>query len=97
MINAEEIIKKIREHMPVLRGRYKVQSLDLFGSYIDGMPHASSDIDLLVEFSEPVDLFDFMALEHYLGMVLGRRTDLVMKDTLKPRIKDAILKEAVPI
>ena len=57
----------------------------------------NSDLDILVEFNETIDLFEFIKLENYLTEILGCKVDLVMKDTLKPRIKDRILNEAVSI
>ncbi|MBA7684699.1 hypothetical protein ES703_93106 [subsurface metagenome] len=58
---------------------------------------AKSDIDILVEFYETIDLFEFVELEDFLSEALGVKVDLVMKETLKPRIKNRILKEAVYI
>ena len=55
------------------------------------------DIDILVEFYETIDLFEFVELEGFLSEALGVKVDLVMKETLKPRIKNRILKEAVYI
>jgi predicted nucleotidyltransferase len=57
----------------------------------------SSNLDILVEFSKTIDLFKYMELENYLSENLGVKVDLVMKDTLKPRIKDRILNEAIQV
>jgi predicted nucleotidyltransferase len=46
---------------------------------------------------ETIDLFDFVELENFLREILSVKVDVVMKETLKPRIKDRILKEAVYI
>jgi predicted nucleotidyltransferase len=54
-----------------------------------------SDLDVLVEFSESTDLFAFVELESYLSDLLGVKVDLVMKDTLKPRIGKHILREVI--
>ena len=54
-----------------------------------------SDLDVLVSFSETIDLFTFVELENYLSDILGVKVDLVMKDALKPRLKERILSEAV--
>ena len=51
----------------------------------------------MVEFNETIDLFEFIKLENYLAEILGCKVDLVMKDALKPRIKNRILREAVSI
>lgn len=91
----KEIEEKINEHKPTLRDRFKVKSIGIFGSYLRGEQHEKSDIDVLVEFSGVIDLFEFMRLEDFLSDILGRKVDLVMKDALKPRIKERILKEAV--
>ena len=56
-------------------------------------------IDLLVEFDNqmPVTLIGFVALERELGSLLGRRVDLVERETLKPAIGRRILAEVVPV
>ncbi len=50
-----------------------------------------------MEFYQTIDLFKYIELENFLSEKLGVKVDLVMNDTLKPRIKDRILKEAVPV
>jgi predicted nucleotidyltransferase len=97
MKKLDEIIGIIREHLPVLREKYRVKGLDVFGSYKRDEQKEGSDVDILVEFSKTIDLFMFMELEEELGSLLGIKVDLVMKDTLKPRIKERILSEAVPV
>jgi len=51
----------------------------------------------LIDFYSTIDLFEFIELENFLGEKLGGKVDLVMKDTLKPQIKDRILREAVDV
>jgi uncharacterized protein len=50
-----------------------------------------------MEFEEPVGLFDFVRLENELTRMIGFRIDLVIKDALKPRIKDKVIKEELYI
>lgn len=97
MKKIDAILKKLREYKPVLRKKYKVSKLELFGSYIRKEQKKGSDIDILVEFSETIDLFMYMELEGFLSSILDVKVDLVMKDALKPRIKENILREAVPV
>ena len=54
-----------------------------------------SIMSLLWLISETIDLFTFGQLENYLSDILEVKVDLVMKDSLKPRLKDRILNEAV--
>lgn len=85
--------RKLRENGTVLRDRFKVRKIGIFGSFARGEQEATSDIDILVDFREPVSLIDFVALERHLSEILGRKVDLVMKSALKPRIGKHILRE----
>jgi predicted nucleotidyltransferase len=90
----DEIIRLLREHRPELE-RFGVKSLALFGSAARGEEREDSDVDLLVEFQHPVGLFEFVDLKGYLEGLLGRRVDLGTPASLKPRLREPILKEAV--
>lgn len=92
----EEIKETLAEHKEELRARFKVREIGVFGSYVRGeQKKKGSDVDILVEFEEPVGLFEFMDLEEHLSNLLGMKVDLVSKKALKPRIGEYILKEAV--
>jgi len=99
MKKLEEIKRKIKELEPLLKERFKVKGIGLFGSYIRGEQKRKSDLDILVEFEESADLslLDFIGLENYLSEALGMKVDLVEKSTLKPRIGKHILEEVVGI
>lgn len=87
----------LRQHMPDLRERYRVRSLAVFGSYVHHAQTPDSDLDVLVEFTDPPGLLKFIELEHYLSDLLGVKVDLVMKEALKPAIGRRILSEVVPV
>lgn len=94
----EDIKRVLREHRGEIRRRFKVKEIGVFGSYVRGEQRKKgSDIDILVEFEEPVGLFKFMDLEEYLSNLLGCKVDLVSKKALKPKIGKRILKEVVYI
>jgi predicted nucleotidyltransferase len=80
-----------------LRRRFKVKDIGVFGSYVRGEQKKKSDVDVLVEFEEPVGFFEFIALEDYLAGLLGVKVDLVSRKALKPRIGERILKEVVRV
>lgn len=86
-------IRKIRENLPELKKEYPIKSLGLFGSYVRGEENSRSDLDLLIEFREPISLLQFIALERKLKSITGKKTDLVMKTALKPGIGKNILRE----
>jgi predicted nucleotidyltransferase len=74
-----------------------VKTIGVFGSYVRGEQKATSDVDVLVEFEQPIGLFEFMALENYLTELLGVKVDLVSKKALKPYIGKHILAEVIMV
>jgi len=84
-------IASIREE---LSERYTVVRIGVFGSFARGEESPESDVDVIVELAEPT--FDhYMDLKFRLEEVLQRPVDLVMVETLKPRLKPIIEQEAV--
>lgn len=94
MSELEEIRQKLREHKPYLQEKYNVKEIGIFGSYVREDHTSSSDIDILVEFSEPIG-WEFIDLKDELEDLLNRPVDLVTKAALKPRIKQIIMKDVV--
>ncbi|MBF2008251.1 MAG: nucleotidyltransferase family protein [Chlorogloeopsis fritschii C42_A2020_084] len=95
MKTLEEIKQWLVQHKSVLQERYKVRELGIFGSYVRKEQTETSDVDVLVEFSETPSLLKFVNLENYLSDNLGVKVDLVHKGGLKPRIGERILAEVV--
>ncbi len=92
-----DIIGMLRQNLPDLVERYKIQSLGIFGSYVRKEECTDSDLDLLVTFHEPPSLLKFIELENHLTDTLGIKVDLVMQSALKPRIGKRILEEVVSL
>lgn len=95
MKNLAAIKKILRDHEGILRDRYKVQRIGLFGSYVRGDTHQGSDLDVLVEFSDTISLLRLVSLENYLSSLIGIKVDVVPREDLRRELKDAILREAV--
>ena len=84
---------EIKKNMDELRQKYNVSKMGIFGSFSRGEANDNSDIDVLVEFSKPIDIFEFLSLKEHLEFVLGRRVDLVTEKALRPQLKENILRE----
>lgn len=97
MRRLEEIQEILRQKKPILRERFRVKEIGIFGSFVRGEEKDSSDLDILVELERPVGLIKFVGLQNYLSDELGEKVDLVTKSALKPRIKKNILSEVVYI
>jgi len=88
-----ELRNMLRQHLPLLRQRYQVAFLGLFGSYVRRQAGPHSDLDVLVRFHRVPGLIRFIELENYLSDLLEVRVDLVMAEALKPDIGQRILAE----
>lgn len=82
--------------LPLLQ-QYGVKKAGVFGSILTGALRENSDIDLLVELDPSLSLFDFIALKQAIENIVQRKIDLVEYDTLKPRLKERILREELRI
>ena len=96
-LSLEKILEVLRQQIPTLTERYSVETLEVFGSYVRSEQKKDSDLDILVTFGEVPSLLTFIAIENYLTDLLGVKVDLVMKDSLKPKIGQQILREAIPV
>ncbi|MCK4491040.1 MAG: nucleotidyltransferase family protein [Candidatus Altiarchaeales archaeon] len=94
MKTRKEIEETLRKCKPALREKFKVKEIGVFGSYARGEEVEESDIDLLIEFYEPVG-WEFIDLKEFLEKTLDKKVDLVTVKALKPQLKDKILKEVV--
>lgn len=93
----EEIKAILNENKDYFTQKYGVNNFLLFGSYAKNLQTAESDIDLLVNFLKPVDMFDFVDLQEYLTKIFNKKIDLGTVNGLKPFVKDTILKEALAL
>ena len=97
LLSLEKILEILRQQLPMLAERYSVETLDVFGSYVRSQQQEDSDLDILVTFQEVPSLLTFIAIENYLSDLLGVKVDLVMRDSLKPKIGEQVLREAIPV
>jgi len=95
MKDIEEITKILNKNKIQFKNKFKVKEIGLFGSYIKNEQTKKSDLDILVEFENSIDFFDYLEFEEYLADLLGIKVDLVMKKALKPNIGRNILKEVI--
>ena len=91
----KDIKEIIVKHSDELRERFRVKEIGIFGSCIRGEQKKQSDIDVLVEFEEPVSLLGVVRLENFLTDLVGIKVDLVPKRDVRPELKERIYKEVV--
>jgi predicted nucleotidyltransferase len=95
-MDTKDIINRLQEIKPYLQQEYAVKTLGLFGSFADGSYTDNSDVDILVEFEQPVG-WKFFTLEKDLEKMLNRKIDLVTANALKEQMKPFILSQILYI
>lgn len=86
-------IEQIKHSILPILGRYGISKAALFGSTVKDRMQPGSDIDILVQIDSDISLLDFVGLKIELEEALNRSVDLVEYDTIKPLLRESILKE----
>jgi hypothetical protein len=94
MKTLEDIKNIISQNRHEIEVKFKVKKIAVFGSYVREEQNRESDIDILVEFNEPVG-FLFFHLADYLEDILNMKVDLVTPDAIKPNRKSYIMESLV--
>ena len=93
----KSLIEPYRNEILKLAQRYGARDVRIFGSVARGDDIDQSDVDVLVNMEPGRSLFDMGGLLMDLEKLLGCKVDLVTEKGLKPRIRDRVLREAVPL
>jgi predicted nucleotidyltransferase len=91
-----QIYQVLQEHKGELADRFKVSKLGIFGSYARGDQDEQSDLDVIVEFAQPVG-FEFIHLADRLEELVGMKVDLLTPDSIKPNRRESIFSSVVNV
>jgi len=94
MNTRQEIVETLKTHTPFLKEKFNIGTIGIFGSYARDEASETSDVDLLVSFTQPIG-WEFIELHDFLEEILGKKVDLATVNSLKPQLKDSILDEVV--
>ena len=91
-----DVLQILRTHESELRLR-GVSQAAVFGSVARGEAGAGSDIDVMVELDEhrAMGIFEYARLKLYINDLLDGAGDVVNRRTLKPLLRDNILRDAI--
>ncbi|MCG6550723.1 MAG: nucleotidyltransferase family protein [Candidatus Magnetominusculus sp. LBB02] len=93
----EAVIQALRAAMEESLVKYKAYIRGIFGSVARGDACEDSDVDVLVDFTEKADLFDYVGLALFLEEKLNRPVDIVPSDTIRSEIRDNVIEETIYI
>ena len=90
-------IRAHREEILQSAAKRGASNLRIFGSVARGDNEPASDLDLLIDLEPGRSLFDLGGLSMDLGDLLGCEVDVAIADSLRPRVKERALRDAVPL
>ena len=90
-------LKRRRKAIATIAGRHGARDLRVFGSVVRGEADPASDVDFLVDLERGRSLLDLGGLLMDLQDYLQCRVDVMTPATLKPRIREQVLREAMPL
>jgi len=88
---------KQREEIKKLAANHGAHNVRLFGSVARREARSDSDVDVLVDLEPDRSLFDLGGLLMELQDLLGCKVDVVTEQGLRPRIRERVLRDAVPL
>ena len=95
--NKIEAIQKIQEDIETVMQKYQVKTAQLYGSFARGEQNKNSDVDLLVDFIKPIDGWTLTGMVYDLEDAVGRKVDLVTKNSMSPFLFPFIKKDLTQV
>jgi predicted nucleotidyltransferase len=96
-VSPNQLLHEKREDILSIASKRGAYNIRVFGSVARGEADSKSDIDLLVDLEPGRSIFDLGGLSMDLQDLLGQNVDVVTERGLRERIRERVLKEAVPL
>ena len=96
-VSIRERLQTMRSQVLDLARRHGARNVRLIGSVARGEAGPASDLDLLVDLEQGRSLLDHAALMIELEQLLGCKVDVATEQGLRPRVRERVLSEAVPL
>jgi uncharacterized protein len=95
ILERDDIVTILQGQM--IRSRFGIKSLSLFGSVARNEATQESDLDFIVNFDGVITFDRYMDLKIFLEDLFGKKIDLAIEDNLKPQIRQKILEDAIDV
>ena len=90
-------LRQRRRSVLACAARHGANNVRVFGSAARGEDQAESDVDLVVDLDRKTGLFSLEALRRELSEILGVSVDVAPSDSLRPRVREVVEREAIPL
>jgi predicted nucleotidyltransferase len=93
----DEAIRRLQQHEANLK-RLGVEHLYMFGSTVRGDAKDDSDVDLFFDYEKgKLGLFELMDVKAYAASIIGRKTDIMTRDSLHKTLRQTIEATAIRV
>ncbi len=96
-MSTRELLTKQREAILDIARRHSAHDIRVFGSIVRSDTTESSDVDLIVRFEPGHSLFDHGGLLMDLRDLLCAKVDSISEGEMRPRFRERVMKEAIPL
>ena len=95
-LSTDEIISYLKQNKALLNERFGVTRIGIFGSFARGEQSVTSDIDMVVEIEKArKNIHSFLKLKRFLEQEMAREIDLGFENSIKPAIKEKVIKQII--
>lgn len=92
------MLSQIEQHIiRDITAKYHPTYVGLFGSYSRNEEQKHSDIDILIDFEDQLDLLTLIGIEQELEELLGKKVDLITVKSINKYLKPFIEKDLIPL
>ena len=92
-----KLVEARRDEIKEIIARHHGRSVSIFGSVARGDERPESDIDFLVELEPHARPIEILSMGVELEEALGVKVDIGTPQSLRERLRDEVLAEAVPL
>jgi len=92
-----EVLRAKREEILRIAAQHGARNVRIFGSVARGEAKLDSDVDVLVDLEPGRSLLEHAALMLELEELLRCKVDVATERGLRARVRDRVLREAVPL
>ena len=89
-----DIQKRLHATLKTSPVKNNIKHVSIFGSFLHGNQHSESDIDLLIEFTDPISMFALVRMERELSDAFGKKVDLCTPSSLSRYFRNDVVREA---
>ncbi len=86
-LTREDVIKTLRFYKPVLRERFGVTDISLYGSFARDEATDQSDIDVIAEFDKTPSWHLFYGAQRYIEGLFDRSVDLARRKDIRKEFR----------